>query len=171
MRRCAWLFCCMACCFGVVDLFAQANEGETSAVGIKRMYESYKRSFPDVPDVSRADLLAKDDGLAVVFVDVRRAKEQAVSMIPGAITQKQFEAASTRYLGRKVVAYCTIGYRSGLYAKRLRAQGWDAFNLEAGILGWVHAGGDVEHDGSTTKRVHVYGKKWDLLPDGYESVR
>ena len=135
------------------------------------MYRQYKRHFPDVPDIDPGEIMSATNRESVILVDVRDQKEQAVSMIPGAITQTQFEKDREGYKGQTVVTYCTIGYRAGLYAKRLRKQGWKALNLTGSILGWVHAGGHVEHNGVITNRVHVYGKKWDLLPEGYESVK
>ena len=58
----------------------------------------------------------------VVVVDVREAAETAVSMIPGAVTKEQFEAEAERYAQHTVVAYCTIGYRSGKYCQELGKQ-------------------------------------------------
>ena len=70
-----------------------------------------------------------------------------------------------------IVAHCTIGYRSGKYVAKLQRQGLDALNLKGSILSWVHAGQPVvTFEGEETKRVHVYGQKWDLLPQGYKAV-
>ena len=146
-------------------------ENTNSADTVATMYQLYKRHFPTVPDIAPSTLMAATNRAEFVLVDVRSRKEQSVSMLPGAITRRQFEGDRARYSGHRIVTYCTIGYRSGVYAKRLRKQGWIAHNLTGGALGWVHAGGRVEHEGVVTHRVHVYGKKWDLLPDGYESVR
>lgn len=134
------------------------------------MYSDYQKGFPDVPEIepaALADLL--DDG-QTVLVDVREPREWAVSHIPGAITQAEFERDRGKYKDRPVVAYCTIGYRSGQFAKHLITEGLDARNLRGAILGWVHEGHPVVNDDGETERVHVYGPQWDLLPDGYESV-
>jgi len=139
---------------------------------IAQMYAHYHEDFPDVPDVDPKgyeQLVA--EGKPVVLVDVRTPEEQAVSMIPGAITEPQFEQHEDAYQGDVVVTYCTIGARSGEYAKKLRAQGWDARNMAGSILAWTHAGGPlVGPDGKPTQRVDVYGKKWDLAAKGYEST-
>jgi rhodanese-related sulfurtransferase len=91
-------------------------------------------------------------------------------MIPGAIPGKQFEASGRRYVGKQVVVYCTIGYRSGLYAKRLDKQDRHVFNLKGGILAWAHAGQAAVNLNGQTNRVHLYGREWNLLPHGYEAV-
>ena len=106
-----------------------------------------------------------------MLVDARTPEEQAVSMLPGAITQQEFERRAEDFKGRRVVAYCTIGYRSGEYTEALRADGWDAHNLSGSILAWTHAGQPLETpDGAPTKRLHIYGPKWDLAAEGYETV-
>ncbi|MCA9573435.1 MAG: tetratricopeptide repeat protein, partial [Myxococcales bacterium] len=83
-------------------------------------------------------------------VDVREPAEQAVSMIPGAIPATTFEAHPEDYAGKEVVAYCTIGYRSGQWAKAWRAKGVDVRNLKGSLLLWTHAGGALVHDGAPT---------------------
>jgi rhodanese-related sulfurtransferase len=104
-------------------------------------------------------------------VDVRESSEQQVSMLPGAIPVEEFERTLEKYRDRIIVTYCTVGYRSGVYARKLREQGLDAFNLRGSILLWLHSGRQVvDGDGRSTRRVHVYGSEWDLDPEGYESV-
>ncbi len=91
-------------------------------------------------------------------------------MIPGAITKTEFAARAEQHRDRRIMTYCTIGYRSGVYASELRRDSFDAVNLKGGVLGWAHAGGTfIDSDGRETRRVHVYGAKWDLLPDAYSS--
>jgi sodium/bile acid cotransporter 7 len=138
---------------------------------IDELYESYKSKFPNAPEMT-VETLAKE--LAgpepPVIVDVRSDEEREVSMIPGAISKKEFEKGRDQFSGREVVTYCTIGYRSGRYTQRLVDDGWDAHNLRGSILAWTHGGGELHRDGSPTRRVHVYGKAWNLAADGYEAV-
>lgn len=58
------------------------------------------------------------DPLGIVLVDVRSQAEQAVSVIPGAITAQQYEVGTDRYAGKTVVPYCTVGGRSYLCPRR-----------------------------------------------------
>jgi rhodanese-related sulfurtransferase len=138
---------------------------------IDEMYEGYRRDFPDAPEMTVATLVRRLAGPEPpVVVDVRSDEERDVSTIPGALSREEFEGRQAELSGREVVTYCTIGYRSGLYTEKLRGQGWNASNLRGSILAWAHAGQALERGGEPTKRVHVYGRSWNLLPEGYEPV-
>lgn len=87
---------------------------------------NYARMFPEVEHVCPVDVAAlAARGKRVVLVDVRTTAEQRVSMIPGAMTRPQFEEIlgdlrPAVVAGTAVVApYCTVGYRSGKYAREL----------------------------------------------------
>jgi len=137
---------------------------------IETFYTKYKRSFPKVKDITAAELGARlvDDDL--VIVDVRTPAEREVSMIPGAITSETFEAHPEDYRGETVVTYCTAGYRSGLYADKLRKDDWKVLNLKGSLLSWSHAGMPLVHDGEPTHRIHTFGPDWDLLAHDYQAV-
>lgn len=104
-----------------------------------------------------------------ILVDARTAEEQEVSMIKGAITQKEFESRAEEFRSKKVVVYCTVGYRSGMYTKELREKGFDAYNLRGGILLWTHHGGELIHNETKTNRIHVYGSMWNLAPRSWDA--
>jgi sodium/bile acid cotransporter 7 len=134
-------------------------------------YAVWHLQFASVPDVSAADLLAGRGPAGAVLVDVREPAERAVSTLPGAVSREAYLADDARYAGRPVVVYCTIGYRSGLFAAELRAAGVDATNLAGSLLAWTWAGGPlVDPTGAPTRRVHVYGPAWDLVAPGYEAT-
>lgn len=138
---------------------------------IEELYRSYKLSFPGVPDVRPAELDAFRARDPIVLVDVREPEERAVSVLPGAISREEYEARRGELGDRTVVAYCTIGYRSGVYVAELRRAGVDARNLAGSVLAWTHAGKPlVDGVGTTRRRVHVYGSDWNLVADGYEAV-
>jgi sodium/bile acid cotransporter 7 len=134
------------------------------------MYADYRKSFPEVQDIdaqAAMGLLSEPD---VVFVDVRKAKEQAVSMIPGAIKKETFMDQIEQYRNKRIIVYCTISYRSGKLASKLRRKGISVTNLEAGLLGWVHAGGPLVRQDKVVQSLHVYGRKWDLAPAAIDTV-
>jgi len=137
---------------------------------IEAMYQSYKKDFPGVPDIQLSDAMRLLQEGKALFIDVREEKEQQVSMLPGAVTEKQFLKNPGKYRDRTLVGYCTISYRSGKLAEKLNAQGITLLNLKGGLLAWVHAGGKVYDQRGETKRIHVYGKKWNLGPKDYEAV-
>ena len=128
------------------------------------MYSDYKKSFPHVADIGAEEAIALLSDPDVVFVDVRKPEEQAISMIPGAIRKEIFMADLDQYRNKRIIGYCTISYRSGKLARKLKKNGITMYNLEAGLLGWVHAGGPVVRQEQPVQEIHVYGPKWDLAP-------
>lgn len=137
---------------------------------VMAMYADYRKDFPSVPEIDAEAAMALLSNPDVVFVDVRKSKEQAVSVIPGAIRDKEFRANLDRYRGKRIIAYCTISYRSGKLAAKLARKGVTVINLKGGLLGWVHAGGPLVQNQNPVKRLHVYGRKWDLAPADIETV-
>ncbi|MCO8125342.1 rhodanese-like domain-containing protein [Stieleria sp. TO1_6] len=101
------------------------------------------------------------------LVDVRSHAEQAVSMIPGAITAEQYESAPQRHQAQTIVPYCTIGGRSYLYARRLVASGIDAKNYRDSVIGWCrHELPLVTPEGVPTRAVHPYWRVF-TVPSSY----
>jgi len=187
------------------------------------MYKMYHAKFPDVETLTSKEYLTSISASAsasrtVLLVDVRSEPERNVSMIPGALTLAEFESkmknenndvdgsssdaananASADPTDEPViVTYCTIGYRSGLEARRLRdTYSCKVLNLD-GIVNYTHACAEVEEDGTAnnsnndnfnddrsggnhpkpmlvepktkkpTNRVHVFGADWNLAHDTF----
>lgn len=139
---------------------------------VERAAAAIKADHPDVGTITAAALMESLPTGSFVLVDVRTDKERAVSTLPGAITARDFEKRLDEIAaeGRTVVAYCTIGARSSSYAARMGKRGVRVLNLEGSILAWTHAGGEFMSDSGPTRRVHVYGRSWNLAADGYETV-
>lgn len=134
---------------------------------IEALVADVEDSVGDVP-VIRADALRQALGSAAppVLLDVRTEAERAVSVIPGAVFDADAIAS-----GAEVIVYCTVGLRSGQTARQLRERGINALNLRGGILAWLAAGGTlVDAQGVPTQRVHVYGRRWNAVPQGFEAV-
>lgn len=105
-----------------------------------------------------------------VVVDVRSQAETDVSIIPGAITKTEFEQNPDQHTGKAVIAYCTIGFRSGMYVWRLKRKGWNAWNYRGSMLDWCREGLPLETlDGLATKQVHTYSR-WFSVPSEYSAV-
>ena len=162
-------FLCLVIFFKVA-FAAKSLTDAAKQLKIDRMYADYKKKFPGVADFSAHQILQLMDRIQIVLVDTRKPEEQKVSMLSGAITKRQFLQNYSVYQNYIVIAYCTIGSRSGKLAQKFKKKGIHIFNLRGGILAWLHAGGSVHKDGKPVKRVHVYGKKWDLAPAAIESV-
>ena len=137
---------------------------------IEKLYANSRTHFPEVSEVTVEELDRLRETADVVLVDVRNPPEREVSIIPGAVTSEEVLGNPDAYGDKTLVAYCTIGHRSGLVAKELQARGQRIFNLKGAILSWTHSGRDLEHDGEPTRRVHVAGPKWSLEASGYEPV-
>ena len=145
--------------------------GQQNVERVEQQYAKIKKKFTDVPDIEVARLAQLQPQSNLVFIDVREPEEQAVSMIPGAVTAEEFERKREQFREKTLVAYCTIGYRSGRFAKRWNERGFNGVNLAGGILAWTHEGRALETpSGNDTKRVHVYGRDWNYAPEGYIPV-
>lgn len=140
---------------------------------IATMYREFSQEFPQVEGITVEQLqqLQQQEN-NLVLVDVRTPQEREISIIPGAITKKEFEANLDRYNDGKttVIAYCTIGYRSGKYADSWRKKGINILNLEGSLLAWSHVRGQLINDSGWTNKVHVFGRQWQLTADRYQAV-
>lgn len=135
---------------------------------IDTVYQGYKTGFPEVHDISAAEvkeLLAKQ--VPLVFVDVRSSEEQQVSKIKDAIIKTEFEKDKERFKSSKIIVYCTAGGRSGKYAAQLEQEGFtDVLNLKGSLISWSHevlplVAGDGS--GAPTLKIHAFGSKWATL--------
>lgn len=116
------------------------------------------------------DLQSNPGADKVVLVDVRSEEEISVSKIPDAVTRDEFESSFEKYRDYVVVAYCTIGGRSLLYARQLSKRGVDSRNLRAGIISWCKARLPLESpEGNDTRRVHTYSSMYHV-PSEYEQI-
>jgi rhodanese-related sulfurtransferase len=155
--------------YGIAE--GQQPEDQIKKQQMQAMYQAYKtKSFPKIPDISAEDLVELKKQEKIILVDVRTPEGWKVSMIPEAITAREFEKNMDRYKENKIIPYCTIGYRSGLYTQKLLKKNVNAFNLIGGVLAWAFAEQKFVGSDGDSLRVHVYDKKWNLLPQGYKAV-
>jgi sodium/bile acid cotransporter 7 len=155
---------------GDFSLSSKELTDEDKRQKVEKMYDGYKKRFPEVEDISPKIAAALAAGQKVVFIDVREPEEQRVSMLPGAISDKEFLKNPEKYKDHVKIGYCTISYRSGKFAQKLRKKDIPVYNLRGGILAWVHDGGRVYDQSGETQRIHVYDRHWDLAPKTHESV-
>ena len=147
------------------------TDDERRCMKIERMNRGFGLKVPELDAFALLGRL-KSEASDYVLVDVRTEKERIVSVIKGSVTEEEYESgANAAYAGKKVVAYCTIGYRSGKYVEKLIERGVDAYNLRGSILAWTHAGGELEApDGTPTKVIHTWGKAWALPRSDHTAV-
>lgn len=98
---------------------------------------------PEV-DPSGAQELARDGAL---LLDVREDDEWTAGHAPDAVHLRLGLLAQQRpERGRRIVAVCRSGARSGRATEALRQWGYDAVNLAGGMQAWAAAGLPVVTD-------------------------
>lgn len=138
---------------------------------VYEMYRNYKKNvFPEVKDIDSPKSIELLKNKKIIFIDIRKKAEMEISMLPQAISKKAFLENPNKYSDKIPVAYCTISYRSGLFAQEMANKKIDVLNLSGGLLAWVLEGGRVYDHVGETKRIHVYGKKWNYPAKGYIPV-
>jgi rhodanese-related sulfurtransferase len=155
---------------------------ETNSERCHRLSGFYQGRYPDVPALSSTQFMRTYDANCTVLVDVRTVPERNVSTLQGAVSLHQFEERGSLLSPEtKVVTYCTIGYRSGMEARRLQSQ----YALEGrissldGIVAYTHALASDERNGKApkvvdkmgreTRNIHTFGKSWNCVSAEYEA--
>ena len=90
------------------------------------------------------ELLARDE---IYLVDVREQYEWDASRIAGARhieLERLAGRAGELPRDRPLVFQCRLGARSAMATQAFRAAGWDAYNLNGGIIEWVRRGLPIE---------------------------
>ena len=116
-----------------------------------------RNAWTQTPEITPQTLLAwQGQGLSVWLVDVRSDEEQRVSMISGAMTRAEYAARRASEQPDRVVAYCTLGIRSGQWVDQHQSTDVPAFNLSgelsAGRMWLGHSSSRVDNGAVT--RVH-----------------
>jgi rhodanese-related sulfurtransferase len=103
----------------------------------------------DISPTRAAELVR--DGEAQL-VDVRTPAEVEAGRIAGSLhieLERLPAQAGELDPERPVVFYCRSGQRSAMASGAFRAAGFDAYNLDGGLLAWVEGGRPIEpEDGS-----------------------
>ncbi|MDQ6623358.1 MAG: rhodanese-like domain-containing protein [Verrucomicrobiota bacterium] len=128
-----------------------------------------RHDFPNVRRVSPdevAQWLTNPKRQAPVLLDVRTKAEFDVSHIHGARRVEPASNANAIDLPRDqpIVTYCSVGYRSGAFAKKLQDAGYkNVQNMSGSIFAWANEGHPIERDGKRVEKVHPYNAKWGKL--------
>jgi rhodanese-related sulfurtransferase len=106
---------------------------------------------PHVPAVDAAQV--PDDAY---LLDVREAYEWEAGHIEGArhipLSELLHRVAEVPR-GRQVHVVCKVGARSAQVAQFLNANGWDAVNVDGGMVAWVGAGRPMVRDSGGTPSI------------------
>jgi rhodanese-related sulfurtransferase len=95
-----------------------------------------------------------------VLLDVREPDEWVAGHIGGAVhvpmntvPSRLADAPDSLPTDAPIVVVCKVGARSAQVAAWLRSQGYDALNLDGGMLAWARAGRPIEADDGRPPRV------------------
>jgi rhodanese-related sulfurtransferase len=83
-------------------------------------------------------------------VDVRTDEEHAAGYIAETLhipLDRLTEEAERLDRDRPVIFYCRGGERSATAAAAFRASGWDAYNIQGGLVAWAEEGLPLEPEG------------------------
>ena len=118
-----------------------------------------------VPEVTVSQVKMMND---VLLLDAREWKEYQVSHLKNAkfVGYDEFDLDKLKLINKnkKIVLYCSVGYRSEKIADKLKQAGYtNVSNLYGGIFEWVNQGNVVvDEKGTATKNIHAYNKTWGV---------
>ncbi len=102
---------------------------------------------PDLSPTQVAELLARGE---IELIDVRQPHEHEAGRIAGdSLVELSQLAERAAEMPREaaIVFYCRSGSRSAMAAQAFQGAGYDAHNMEGGLLDWVAAGLPIEPAG------------------------
>ncbi|MCH8126975.1 rhodanese-like domain-containing protein [candidate division KSB1 bacterium] len=133
-----------------------------------------------VPNIEYNDFkrtLASIDSSQFIIFDTRSPEEfktshitNAIQLDPG-ITQNEFgKIYSKRIKDKRLVFYCSVGYRSSKCLQRLKEVAHNSGaislqNLKGGIFRWYNENYEVINEKGITDDIHPYGAFWEFLLD------
>jgi len=122
-------------------------------------------TFPDVKHLSIDTFLS--DATETLLIDVRGEEEYAVSRIPGAVHAVDYTALANLVANkgtRRVVLYCSVGWRSAQAAEHLHNLGaTNVYNLHGSIFEWANRSLPLVDEAGQTAHVHPYNFVWGWL--------
>ncbi len=129
--------------------------------------------FPAVRHVSADSLSAwmhRRDEDALLLLDTRPEEEFSIGHLADAVRidpdQTDWEVLSDVPRDRRIVTYCSVGYRSSAVAERLSDLGFaDVHNLDGGIFEWANESRPVYRGEMRVRKVHPYDSRWGKLLD------
>ncbi|MFZ2526063.1 MAG: rhodanese-like domain-containing protein [Rhodococcus sp. (in: high G+C Gram-positive bacteria)] len=112
-------------------------------------------SFSDVPTVSVDDVPESGDG--VLLLDVREVAEWDLGHAPGAMHIPSGEVPARIEdidIDAEIYVVCRQGGRSIGVVEYLNNIGFDAFQVDGGMVAWQHTGRPLVSDGATPAKIY-----------------
>lgn len=176
----------MACLYTIlgaarVAMFGLAILGTCPAAATEDPLAAVERTIAagfTVDEVSARELdsvLTSADSSSCLLFDVREAAEFGRShirdahLVAPAMAAEAFMAKFGEQIeGKRLVFYCSVGYRSSVMAARVRDRSLasgarSVANLRGGIFRWYNEGRAVHDSVDTTDAIHPYDRIWGVL--------
>ncbi len=155
----------------IVLLLVLGVAGTLRAQGIGWSLVNWKvrRDFPSVPRITPAEaaaLLNDERASQPLLLDVRTKAEYEISHLPGArrVAPDSDPGAINLPRDRRIITYCSVGYRSGAFAKKLQDAGYkNVRNMSGSIFQWANEGRPLVQNGKRVRKVHPYNGLWGKL--------
>lgn len=156
---------------GTSPLLSQENRALPQKIGVIETSELSKLIRERQEEVAKAETAGMTPPpQQFILVDVRTDREMSVSIIPGAISKAAFEKDISKYRGKVVIPYCTVGGRCGEFSRQLAQAGWTVKSYRGSIVEWVQSEQSlVTPAGRPTTQVHTNGGNFKL-PAKYQAV-
>ena len=135
-------------------------------VGLSSVKALVRTKFPKAPQLSTQQLenwMQEKNSKPILILDIREKVEYDISHLPDAVwmdpntpTEEALEKVSQ---AERVVAYCSVGYRSSQFISRLIHAGSkkELWNLEGSIFQWANEDRPiVDLQGDPAALVHPY---------------
>ena len=158
-------------CLTLLALAGSAGCIDSEKIGWFGITAAIRDEYPDVEHITPAQLASwLEEAPPPILLDVREPEEFAVSHINGANlatdVKMALEILRETPAGRRIVAYCSVGYRSAALVRSLQSNGYSAArNLDGSIFRWANEGRPVYRGPNEVKMVHPYDDKWGRLLD------
>lgn len=158
-KKTCFLNLSFAVLFNFINLFSAMAQSDYD----KMLTNLYQHTVQAITPEQFKSFLKEEE---VILLDIRSQEEFSVSHLPEAqfIDYKSFSPSEldASYKNKKLVLYCSVGYRSEKAGEKLLAAGFKhVFNLYGGIFQWVNEENKlVNKKGERTDYVHTYNKKW-----------
>ena len=130
----------------------------------KNEFQEYLKELEDQFDIPNipTDSLQNNDFL---LLDTREKEEYEISHIRDALLvgYNDFDISliDSVSFDKKIVVYCSVGYRSSLIARELYNKGFkNVYNLYGGIFKWANEGRIIISEKEKTLNLHAYDQDW-----------
>ena len=150
----------------LICVFLPKTIAQKSSVADKNFAETVNNYLSFTVPVVSVDDLYRLPTSSYLLLDTREKEEYHVSHISGAIHAgyTHFDASLLTSVpkDKKIILYCSIGYRSEKIGEKLIKLGYRrVYNLYGSIFEWVNRGYEVvDARGKPVKKIHGYDKSW-----------